>query len=227
MNYEKIYYNIINKRKKEKFIGYGETHHILPKSLGGTDNIDNMVRLTAREHFLCHLLLTKIHKSGHNHYKMLRAFIMMLYCRSDNQNRYVSSRQYEILRKKFSVLQSKTQSGIKNSQHGTCWIHHEIFGIKKVEKNLLEEYIAQGWFLGKTFKFIKVRKTKEQISQTKQEKRKKMYPNLNEWYEIYKKHGFNEMCNITGYKYSQANLVTLFSKYVDSFVPQNGKKRII
>ena len=39
---------------------YHETHHIIPKSLGGTNIKDNLVKLTAKEHFICHLLLVKM-----------------------------------------------------------------------------------------------------------------------------------------------------------------------
>jgi hypothetical protein len=227
MNYKKIYNSIIDKRKRESFEGYGEKHHIIPRSLGGSNRASNIVKLTAKEHYMCHLLLVKIYNKGSKHHKMLHAFVMMLDCRSKNQERHITGKEYEMLRKKFSVLQSKSQTGVKNSQHGTCWIHHDIFGSRKVKKDLIEEYISQGWFSGKSFKFVRLRKTKEQISQTKQEKRNRMYPNLDAWYKIYNENGFTEMCKITGYKYSQANLVTLFSKYVESFVPQNGKKRTV
>jgi hypothetical protein len=34
-----------------------ELHHILPKCMGGNNNKTNLVRLTLREHYVCHLLL--------------------------------------------------------------------------------------------------------------------------------------------------------------------------
>lgn len=42
--------------------GYVERHHIKPRCLGGSDRSSNIVKLTYREHFLAHWLLTKIHK---------------------------------------------------------------------------------------------------------------------------------------------------------------------
>lgn len=36
-----------------------EKHHRIPKSLGGSDSADNIVRLSLRKHFLAHWLLTK------------------------------------------------------------------------------------------------------------------------------------------------------------------------
>jgi hypothetical protein len=222
VNYKKIYDSIIENRRKITFDGYGEIHHIVPRSLGGSDDRINLIRLTAREHFLCHLLLTKIYNEGPEHHKMIRAFVMMLVCRSENQSRHISSRKYESLKLKFSEFQSKSQSGIKNSQHGTCWMFHDCFGVKKVKKDLLEEYVFQGWFLGKSLKFVR-KKTKSKVLE---DKRNKKYPDLEKWYKIYNENGFTEFVKMTGYKHSQANLVTLFSKYVKSFVPQNGKKRI-
>ena len=61
MNYMKIYNNIIkNAKSKNRSKGNGEyfeKHHIIPKCQGGTNNPNNLVLLTAREHYICHKLL--------------------------------------------------------------------------------------------------------------------------------------------------------------------------
>lgn len=58
MNYTKIYTELIERAKDRKSVdGYKEIHHIIPKSEGGTDESDNLVELTAREHFIAHKLL--------------------------------------------------------------------------------------------------------------------------------------------------------------------------
>lgn len=64
MNYEKIYNELVEKAKvrgldKSKHEGYFEIHHILPKSLGGSDDRSNLVMFTGREHFIAHMLLWK------------------------------------------------------------------------------------------------------------------------------------------------------------------------
>lgn len=41
--------------------GYYETHHAVPKCLGGWESRDNLVRLTAAEHYIAHLLLMKMY----------------------------------------------------------------------------------------------------------------------------------------------------------------------
>lgn len=81
MNYQGIYNNIINKAKiqfRSKQDAYFERHHILPKCLGGGNTKENLVLLTAKEHYICHLLLCKIYKNDIKiRAKMLYAFYMM------------------------------------------------------------------------------------------------------------------------------------------------------
>jgi len=55
---------------------YKESHHIIPRSLGGSDDKNNLVDLTAREHYIAHLLLSKIH-GGEQKRKMLAAVLLM------------------------------------------------------------------------------------------------------------------------------------------------------
>ena len=59
MNYQKIHDAIIERAKTRKLEGYKERHHIIPRCLGGTDDNENLVDLTAREHFIIHLLYNK------------------------------------------------------------------------------------------------------------------------------------------------------------------------
>jgi hypothetical protein len=62
MDYLKIYKALMDKgRGRELAEGeYYETHHMKPKSLGGTDDKNNLVKLTYREHFISHWLLHRI-----------------------------------------------------------------------------------------------------------------------------------------------------------------------
>lgn len=91
MNYEKHYNNLIKKAlEREIPQGYTETHHIIPKCLGGTNDADNLVILTAREHYICHWLLAKQHKKKELYY----AFSMMI-VKSNKQDRYSNGILYE------------------------------------------------------------------------------------------------------------------------------------
>lgn len=66
MNYRRIYNNLIMKAwRREDPEGYTERHHIIPKCLGGGESKDNLVRLTAAEHYIAHLLLMKMYPSVH------------------------------------------------------------------------------------------------------------------------------------------------------------------
>ena len=65
MTYSAVYCALISKRLKNPITKddcYVEQHHIIPKSEGGLDEPDNLVNLTAREHYIAHLLLAKIYK---------------------------------------------------------------------------------------------------------------------------------------------------------------------
>ena len=66
MNYIKIYNDLVNKGKlrgldKKKLSYYTECHHIVPKCMSGSNDEDNLVLLTAREHVIAHVLLCKIY----------------------------------------------------------------------------------------------------------------------------------------------------------------------
>jgi hypothetical protein len=61
MDYLKSYNSLVVRGKNRQLTGYTETHHIIPKCVGGTNDKYNLVKLTAREHFICHLLLCEIY----------------------------------------------------------------------------------------------------------------------------------------------------------------------
>lgn len=80
MNYKKIYYQFMNyckettplerllKRNKNDFRKdneniYTESHHIVPRHAGGTDDDDNLVNLLPEEHYFAHLLRWKAYNS--------------------------------------------------------------------------------------------------------------------------------------------------------------------
>jgi hypothetical protein len=61
MDYRQHYDNLIARAAGRKLEGYVENHHILPRCMGGSNTPDNLVKLTAREHFVAHQLLCKIY----------------------------------------------------------------------------------------------------------------------------------------------------------------------
>lgn len=99
--YTKIYFSLIEKAKQQTIDGYCEKHHIVPKCLGGLDTPENLVKLTARQHFIAHLLLTKMSK-GKIKYKLYSAYSKM-FCVSKDTKRYLpTSRFYEYSKKLLS-----------------------------------------------------------------------------------------------------------------------------
>lgn len=158
MNYSQLYDSIIGNRIRNQ-IGndaYFERHHIIPKSLGGSDQKNNIVRLTPKEHYICHLLLLKMHPPGSNqYYKMLRAFMCMVWLKSKNQTRYVTSRVYEKRRLEHSNRQSKNVTGDKNPNFGKRWITNPVTNDNT--RIQIDEEIPEGWVPGR---FIKEKKLK-------------------------------------------------------------------
>lgn len=99
--YKKWYDLIIENAQNRKIDGYKERHHIIPRCMGGTNSKTNLVNLTAREHFVCHWLLTKFVDRTFYQKKMLNALGKFVQ-NSPLQERNLTSRQYEVARKAIS-----------------------------------------------------------------------------------------------------------------------------
>lgn len=120
MDYTKIYNQIIERSKTEvRARGcstYYEAHHIIPRCLGGSNAKANITLLTAREHFLCHWLLHRIHPTNT---KLTHAFFMMCYAKGKGQYRYTpSSRALLEAKKALAAVRSKTMKGSNNPMYG-------------------------------------------------------------------------------------------------------------
>ena len=96
MNYQQIYDNIVRRGRNRILDGYKEKHHIIPRCLGGTDDENNLVSLTPEEHYLCHLLLVKIHP---NNIKLVKAAMFMVSANKDQQR---NNKAYGWLKRQYS-----------------------------------------------------------------------------------------------------------------------------
>jgi hypothetical protein len=117
--YEKWYKNITDRGQTRITNERTESHHIVPKCLGGTDNKNNLTNVTLREHFICHWLLTKIYYGKERH-QLLKALWMMK-AENQNQSRYktkITSRVYATLREEYIKLQSIKVTGKGNGFYG-------------------------------------------------------------------------------------------------------------
>lgn len=89
--YTRVYYQIVNRAINRIAVnGYTESHHIIPKSCGGSNRKDNLVSLTAREHYICHRLLVKM-VEGTAKSKMVYALYCMVTVVNTHQQRYLPS----------------------------------------------------------------------------------------------------------------------------------------
>ena len=102
--YQNVYNAIVNRAKISRDLDYCEEHHILPTCIGGSDDKSNLVKLTAREHFLCHWLLVKIYadKPRAIREKLSHAFNNMCCYSESNNARRINSHLFQYARKHFS-----------------------------------------------------------------------------------------------------------------------------
>lgn len=97
--YTKWYYLIIKRAKSREPPILYESHHIMPKSMGGDNSELNLVKLTPREHYICHWLLTKM-TNGECRRKMTFALHTFFHF-NKHRNLNFKSRQYEYHKKTF------------------------------------------------------------------------------------------------------------------------------
>lgn len=203
MNYEYHYKKLVDRARNRKLNGYKESHHIVPKCLGGSDNIENLVELTGREHFIAHLLLAKIYEQTPG----LVYAAMMMCVAGNGQVGRSKNRQYEWLKKKYSRTASRMQSGSNNSQYGSFWITDGISN-KKVKSDV---DIPAGWSKGRFYpKRLKVKAKSKQETINDQTKSHVMAIHN---HFISTGMSLRQYCR-THYDKSVPNLSKLFKKYV-------------
>jgi len=103
MNYEHIYNQLCLRSQSRKWKKFTyEKHHIIPKSMGGSDKKSNIAILTPREHALAHLLLVRF-LTGEHKAKMIFALKSMMSYRNKHRGQ-LTTRQYETIRQTFQTL---------------------------------------------------------------------------------------------------------------------------
>ncbi len=111
--HKKTYDAIVAKYKDcPKIKGETESHHIVPRSLGGGNEKENLVNLPFRVHFICHWLLVKITQGDTNsHERMTHAFWLM--CGRDGMAK--SSLVYSLIKANYGKFQlDKIERGDHN-----------------------------------------------------------------------------------------------------------------
>lgn len=149
MNYKNHYDKLITRAQTRKLSTYVESHHIIPRCVGGKNTANNKVNLTPEEHYVAHQLLVKIYP---NNYKLIYAANMMC-VNSKNLNR-LYNKSFGWLRRKLSETQKINQSGNKNSRFKTCWIYNsELKKSKSIQISELEYYLDNNWEKGRIINF--------------------------------------------------------------------------
>lgn len=166
--YTRWYYNIISAAQSRRIDGYTEKHHIIPKSLGGTNKKENLVSLTAREHFICHWLLTKMIEDPQSRVKMLYAFHSFIRA-NQNQTRYqITGTKYELLKTAASHARSQSNLGntyakgyVRTPEHNRklvearAWYKRPNSVNEKQSETMKQKYLTQSWtHAGKTYEEI-------------------------------------------------------------------------
>ena len=112
--YTKTYFRIVNRAKSENRIKtsnfYYELHHINPKSLGGSNQNDNKVLLTFKEHYICHRLLCYMVLEQSHKNKMRYAIYMLC-----NKNLHQSERKMSFHQKMVCLESNRIASS--NREH--------------------------------------------------------------------------------------------------------------
>ena len=107
------YFEIINsaKIKDRKKDILTESHHIIPRCMNGSNDKSNLVRLTHREHYICHLLLCKMISDKKILHRLVNAVYLM------QSTRRVTAREYQFLKENSKInKKDHWRYGKKNSE---------------------------------------------------------------------------------------------------------------
>jgi hypothetical protein len=180
--YSRWYFALVEKAKTRVLVGYVENHHILPASMGGERRKHNMVKLTAREHFVAHCLLVRC--VAPEYVSKMWSAVWMFSRNPSTQIRYVNSRQINIARTKVADTIKKIHTGTKRphrqetknklriarafqviskesyaqqakTMSSLVWMNDGVRSYR-VNPNNVAEKIASGFLIGRLSNFIDV-----------------------------------------------------------------------
>lgn len=106
LNYHSIYSSLISRAQSRSLDCYTETHHIIPRCMGGDDSKSNLVELTPEEHFIAHQLLVKMHPTESK----------LIYAASWMRSRVANNKQYGWIKRRFVEAERAAKTGKPRSQ---------------------------------------------------------------------------------------------------------------
>ena len=223
MNWQQVYDNLVRKNHTFHEGEYFETHHIVPKSLGGTDDKNNLVNLTAREHYIAHLLLVKIAEmSGESsvHQKMLYAFNCMKWGRCKGKRTFkFNSRLYQKMKERYSKLRHSIMQTSHNPSIGKHWVMNMQL---KACKLVNDSYILEdGWVYGRCSFLPKVLERREKARQTRIQKRQKQIQRWRDMYNFFTEHNndFELMVEVFNWHHTRSSFMTACKRYLSEYTP--------
>lgn len=110
MHYINHYNKLIDRARNRILDSEYETHHVLPRCMGGNNDNSNLVELTPEEHFVAHQLLVKMYPDN---YKLVFALTMMS---GKKTGRSVNNKLYGWLRRKHRAAMSMRPVSDKTRQ---------------------------------------------------------------------------------------------------------------
>lgn len=175
MDYKWHYDNLIESRKTRLIEDgmYYEKHHIIMKSMGGTNDIDNIVHLTAREHFLAHWLLWRIYRNR----QTSRAFFSMCqYRKGDRKELKFSSIAYN------EAKTSRSKTGISDVTRNKMSLakRGKVYSSEARQNMSKAKVGSKPWNKGKVGI---TEKTRQLMSSSAQNKKRKHYEFFKNSYE--------------------------------------------
>jgi len=135
MNYQVVYNRIVSKAKSQSRVKlskddpnyvYYEAHHIVPKCLGGEGKCSqwmfhpNIVLLTPKEHFICHLILAHLYPNNNSVVSAVWMMCNSSYTTSGQYRYKPASKTYERIRlmKNNAVVTNETRAKQATAQRG-------------------------------------------------------------------------------------------------------------
>ena len=180
MNYQKLHDAIIAHARLNPPTTNVERHHIIPRSIGGTDDPSNLVDVTYRHHFILHWLLTKL--TPHEG-KLCYAFHMMSHQSSsrsrpdDEVMRRVNSRAYANNKARLSEILSERMKGVPKTEDQKAKMR--VSAVERWQRPGQKEAQAkrmEGNTLGSFTRFTR-------LNQPTEEQRKKQSESIKEWFK--------------------------------------------
>ena len=230
MDYQKIYDRLVQKNHIFSEGEYFETHHKIPRSMGGTDDKSNLVNLTAREHYIAHLLLVKIAEKKNDktlYGKMLYAFNCMKWGRCKGQRSFkFNSRLYQKMKERYSKLRHRIMQTSRNPSIGKHWVMNmQLKTCKLVDNSYLLE---DGWVYGRCSFLPKVLERrekemskKEKARQTRIQKRQKQIQRWRDMYNFFTEHNndFELMVEVFNWHHTRSSFMTACKRYLSEYTP--------